>query len=209
MELYEYLAIVRRQAWLVLLAVGVSVSVAWALSAIQDPTYRASMKIVVGEQGGVLPPISGGSPEPFTQTMSSLLESDIVAQTVIDELDLDLSPDTLLNRLHSTSRPQSAVLDVTYDSTSKESAVRILDAVGAVFPAIVNRRLTTGADGTSERVVVTVFDPAKAEAAPVAPRTLRNVGFAFAVGLLVGLILAFLREGAAQRRRRIALGEKG
>jgi capsular polysaccharide biosynthesis protein len=199
-SLRHYARAVRRQAWLVvvvLIAVAVSAGI---LVARQDPVYRASMKIVVGQGGGVFRPDAGGSVDSFTQTMTNLLESNVVADRVIADAGLRTSADELLENVAVSTRPQSAVLTVTYDSTDKDEAVDVLNRLGSAFRDLVPQSLRRAAapetreDGSPGEVTASVFDPAHVDADPVSPRAARSLLIAGMLGLVVGVILVVARE---------------
>src|SRR2546430_1434505 len=95
----HYGAVLKRQGWLVAIIVVCAVAGAVAITAVQTSVYRASMKIVVGQGNGFFQPQFGSSVQPFTQTMTSLLESDIVARRVIQSQQLSLTPRGLLSQL--------------------------------------------------------------------------------------------------------------
>ena len=88
-----------------------ALSAAAAISFTQQNVYRASTKIVVGQGGGIFQPQFGNVFQQFTQTMSSLFKSEVVANTVIHDLDLNETPKSLLAHVHVASTPDSAVLD--------------------------------------------------------------------------------------------------
>lgn len=206
--LLHYLHVVRREAWLIVAVVVIAVGTAAFVSTyVQDPVYRASMKIVVGQGGGVFQPQYGAQVQPFTLTMTNLLQSDIVASTVIDNLQLKAAPKALLGRLSVTSRTESSVLELAYDSASKEQAVVILSEIGSVFATLVDQRLGSGAEGTVPGqaplvpITASVFDPAHLEPGAISPRPKRTVAIAGVLGLVIGLVLAFARDALDDRIR--------
>ena len=83
---------------------------------------------VVAPQG--LEPEFGGNVEPFTLTMSNLVRSNIVAETVIRNLGLQDSTQDLLGDVRVQSKPSTAALEVSYDSTNKQKAVAVLSEIG-------------------------------------------------------------------------------
>lgn len=202
--LRRQLLIVRRNWWLVALAVVVSVLVAALVTAIQPPVYRASMKIVVGQGRALFAPEFGSAVQPFTQTMTDLLRSEVVARDVIAALDLEETPDTLIDDLDVSNTPDASVLTVTYDHTDGEHAVEVLAAFGEGFTRLVDERVQPARDRRSGRAIAelparaSIFDPAHAEPDPVAPRPARNLAIATLLGLLVGLGLTLLREAFAR-----------
>ena len=206
--LLHYLHVVRREAWLILAVVAISVgTAAFVSNYVQQPIYRASMKIVVGQGGGVFQPQYGAQVQPFTLTMTNLLQSDIVASTVIDNLQLKTTPRALLGDLSVTSRTESSVLELAYDSPSKEQAVVVLSEIGSVFATLVDQRLGSGAEGTVAGqaplvpITASVFDPAHLAADAVSPRPKRTVLIAGILGLVIGLVLAFARDALDDRIR--------
>jgi capsular polysaccharide biosynthesis protein/MinD-like ATPase involved in chromosome partitioning or flagellar assembly len=213
-SLRHYLHVLRRQGWLIVLVVAVALGATALFTFRQDSVYQASMKIVVG-QGGIVIGQNGSLFEPaltsdvnrFTATMTNLLKSNVVAQTVIDDLGLQMTPERLLGRLHVTSKPDSSVLEVSYRAGDKRTAVTILGDIGGVFTDLVKERLGAGsAQNTNGQpsvapVTTSVFDPAHAEPGRVSPRPVRNLAFAGALALLLGLVLAFARESLDDRIR--------
>jgi capsular polysaccharide biosynthesis protein/Mrp family chromosome partitioning ATPase len=191
---------VLRQAWLVAIALAAVIASAGFLLWTQGPVYRASMKIVVGQGGGVFQPDAGGAVDSFTQTMTNLLESRVVAQTVIDRMGLvdeqgrKANPETLLDNVGVSSQPQSAVLSVTYESGDRGQAVGVLNEIGRVFAGLVAQRLGGESAPARGRVSATVFDPARADSDPVLPRPGRTLVIAVLLGLIIGILLAVARE---------------
>jgi capsular polysaccharide biosynthesis protein len=180
----------------------IAVGAAAAYTYTQPPVYRASMKMVVGQQQALFQPDVSGATEPFTQTMSDLVASDVVASQVIDRLGLDMQPASLLDNLRVSTKPMTAVIDISYDDTNPTRAVEVLEEVGNVFSALVQQRFAVpaGKDATPA-VTATVFDPAHNERDLVRPRPLLNLGVAAVLGLALGVLLVFLME---QRRRATA-----
>jgi capsular polysaccharide biosynthesis protein len=196
----------KRQAWFILLVTVVAVVVAAAASFSQPKVYRAHTSIVVGQAGGIFQPQFGNVFQPFTQTMSSLLKSEIVAETVIRDLNLDETPKSLLSDVEVSSTPNSAVLQVTVDSTDRAYAVRVLRRMASVFTSLVAEKLggtpkTPGPAGALPPITATVFDPAHASSTPVSPRPTRTIAFAGIIGFALGLVLALLREALDDRLR--------
>ena len=192
--------VVRRQWWVIVLALVLTCTAALIYIALAAPTYRATAKIVVG-QGGVLPAPQLATSQPLTQTMSELLQSQTVATRAATIASLDTRPEQILDHLSVSNRPDAAVLVVDYKDSSRQRAVRTLSALSRAFVAVVSERLGTGA-GTDTQVPAraTIFDAAHALDDPVAPRPLLAVGAALVAGLGLGLLLATLREGPPARQ---------
>lgn len=194
--------------WILIVVVTLAAAgAAGALSYRQANEYRAEMGIVVGQGGGLLQPGFGQSPEPFTQTISGLLKSDIIAREVVVQSGLRVSPSELRRNLKVTTRPESTVLDIQYDSTNRALALQVLQGIARVFPKVLNDRFSsTGRGSRDERVSVTVFDPPRALADPVAPRPVRTAAIAGVLGLLLGCGLAVAGDVLSRSRKRSVPG---
>lgn len=191
--LSEYLSIVRRRLWLTALVLLVTIGAAAALTFRQPTLYRSTMKLVVGVQGGLFPTDVGNVADQFTQTMSDLLMSDIVARSAIQELRLSIEPQELLSKLHVNTKPDTAVLVVSYEDTDPDRGRRTLASIGSVFTRLVDQSLAPGNEGNLA-VSVKVFNPSHVLPGQVQPKPLRNFAVAGALGLILGLLAAFVRE---------------
>ena len=199
-DLRHYLRVLRRQGLLIAAVTAVAVGAAVAVTAVEKPVYRASMKVVVGQGGGAFQAQYGGAVEPFALTMANLFKSNIVAREAIATLGLDVSPKSLLGHVNVSTTPQSSVLNVAYDTSTRAQAVPTLAEMGRDFTTLVRRKLVEPRSaGTA--ITATVFDPAHLEPGRVSPRPVRNVGLAAALGLAIGIVLAFVRESLDDRIR--------
>jgi tyrosine-protein kinase len=197
-----YLQAVKRQGWLVMLVLALSVLVSYAVVASQKSVYRASTKIVVGQGGGQFQSILGN--QGLTLTMTNLFESEVVARQVIQTLGLQATTDDLLKQTHVTVRPDSSVLNISYDASSRRQAVRILSTYAAVYTKLVDDlRRGTGKNrnGPFATVDANVWDPPHALQDRVSPKPKKTIGFAAVLGLALGLILAVVRESLDDRIR--------
>jgi polysaccharide biosynthesis transport protein len=191
--LTDYLAVIRRRLLLIVLVALVTIGAAAGLTYRQPTLYRSAMKIVVGVQGGLLPIDVGNVADQFTQTMSDLLQSEVVASSVIRDLGLQMSAQELLSRLHITTKPDTAVLVVTYDDTLRSRSQAVLADVGTVFTTLVDQRLATQDKGNLA-VSVKVFNPSHLLPGRVQPKPIRNLAVAAMLGLILGLLAGFIRE---------------
>ena len=189
-QLSDYVSIIRRRFWLIALIAAVTVGAAAGYVFTREPVYRASMKILVGQGEGVFRSELVNATEELTQTASDLLETDVVATTVVEELDLDISSNQLLGNLGVATEPSTAVLEVTYDDTNRDRGVEILSQVGSTFEELVETELTSGKSSIS----ATTFDDAHTLPGQVEPKPVRDLAVAAALGILLGLLVAFLRE---------------
>ncbi len=199
-SLRHYLDVVRRRKWIVLAVMAAAVGAAVLLSVLQEPTYRATTKIVVGQGNSLFPPGEAGAVQPFTATMGDLVKSNVVARNVIENLDLaGETPESLLARVAVSVNPETAVVKVSVEDGDKQRAVSIAQGIGLVFSQLVKERFGTppaepGSEVTQLPLTATIFDAAHADPQPVSPRPRRNVAVAAVLGLLLGILAGFLRE---------------
>jgi Mrp family chromosome partitioning ATPase/capsular polysaccharide biosynthesis protein len=210
----HFLGVVRRQWWVILIVLALSIGAAVAYVQVKTPVYASSMKVAVGQGGIVLGPgISSDNVQSFTQTMTDLLESNVVAARVIDKLGLDMPTQEFIDKISVSTRPESSILDVRYEDTDRAEATRILHAMGNTFTNLVNSTLgedqsaqvpESGAatDGQQPRPLsANVFDPAHPVPGQVSPKTKLTIVVAAILGLAAGLILAFVRDTLLNRIR--------
>jgi receptor protein-tyrosine kinase len=211
-SLRRYGSVLRRQWWVVGIALALAIGGAVAYIQLKRPVYQASMKIVVGQGRTVLGPVVTQSPQPLTQTMTELLQSDVVARRVISDLGLTLAPNQLIDHVGVTVKPDTSVLGVTYQDTDRARATRILTDLGTVFVTLVNQQLgqpaltrtgiaTTPAQQANqpEPVTATIFDPAHADPGKVSPRPKLTLAIAAVLGLALGGLGAFVRDALLNR----------
>lgn len=202
--LQNYLQVLRRQAFLIVLVPVLAGGLAWFVSSRQTPVYRASMSIFVAQAGGGFQPVLGS--QSLSQTMSNLLESDIVARQAINDLNLDATPDELRKKLKVSFKPDSSVLDVSFDTTDKQLGVAVLGRIAHAYTRLVDKELGVRSGGGARNqplsiIVAKVFDPPHLQKARVSPKPAKNLGFGVAIGLVLGIILGFARESLDDRVR--------
>jgi Mrp family chromosome partitioning ATPase len=190
--------------WLLIVVPLCSLAATYLVVSEQAPVYRATMKVVVAQAGGTAQADIGS--QKLSQTMSNLLESDVVAGEVIDRLDLNTTPEKLLKDLKVSFKPDSSVLDVSFDSKDKRAAVAVLADISTVFQQLVDQKLGVRSGRLREQqalpvIIATVFDPPHLQPEKVSPKPARTLAFAGALGLAAGLLLAFAREGLDARIR--------
>lgn len=207
-----YLGVLRRQWWLTALVALVALLAGALYTLAATPQYGASMKIVVGQGRALFGADASGAVQPFTQTMTDLLQSDVVARRTIAERHLAITPPQLLSQLSVTSNPDTSVLQVAYHDSDAVRARQTLATVGSVFTSLVDARQgttnlrvpttpTPAGQAAAQPVTATVFDPAHIVPGKVSPHTKRTLVLALLLGLIAGVLLAFLRDALSGRIR--------
>jgi receptor protein-tyrosine kinase len=204
--LRRYVDVVRRRKLIVFLVLLVTVLAAVAEVAYTKPTYRATTKIVIGQGSGLFSPNLSTAIQPFSATMSDLAKSNIVARTVKNDLGLAESEEQLLHKVSISIKPESSVLTVSVDDHSRALARAIAQDIGVVFSDLVKKRFgkaTPVGPGQAPLppLTATVWDPAHISPGRVSPRPKRDLALAAALGLILGLLAAFLRDHFDRRLR--------
>ncbi|MCU1537400.1 MAG: Chromosome partitioning protein [Humibacillus sp.] len=205
MELRDYVEVVRKR-WRIVALVALSVLAAAAVWTILTPkTYAATTQFFVSTTAaGDTNAASLQQGNTFTQarvkSYTQLLTSPKVLDPVIADAGLDISAEALAKQISAAVPLDTVVIEVTVTGASPEQARTIAASLDTIFPRTLSdiERL----DGTkASPVKVTVVQQATADAAPVTPRPARNLVLGTALGLLLGLGLALLRETLDQRIR--------
>jgi succinoglycan biosynthesis transport protein ExoP len=198
--LRQYLDVVRRRKWIVLSVVALAVAAALALSLSQQKQYEAQATVVVGQGNTLFPTTASNAVQPFTATMADLVRSNVVADRVISNLGLPESPHELLSKVGVSINPETANVRISFRDHDPARATRVTQEIATVFSAIVRQQFgstpvpTTPGSTPEGPLSVKIFDPAHALPGAVTPKTKRNVALAFALGLVLGLLAAFLRD---------------
>ena len=197
-DLRAQVAVLRRR-WLLIVAVtAVAAGVAAAVTYARTPLHRAETKVLVA-QGG-----NAGSVA-FARTLKDLVRSNIVAQNVVQDLRLQLSAGRLLDKLSVVADPSSAVITIRADDRSRARAQQIVQETALVFVQLVKQRFAELSPDPAQAALAaptaTVFDPAHALDGQLEPDPARDIGIGAGLGLLLGLLGAFLRDALDRRLR--------
>jgi polysaccharide biosynthesis transport protein len=122
-----------------------------------------------------------------------ILTGSQLAQTVVDDLKLPLTAREVASKVTATPLPETVVLDVQVTDTSPERAQRIADSLARHFTSQVADLEKPESSGAAP-VRVTTIQAANFNPNPVAPDIRSDLLRGAAVGLLVGLGMALLRD---------------
>lgn len=116
-----------------------------------------------------------------------------VAQRTIDKLGLDSSAAELRANVTATAKLDTVLIDVKVLDKSAVLARDIANTLSDEFVGLV-RELETPETGGTPNARVVVEQRASLPAAPVVPKTSRNIVAGLGIGLIVGIALAVVRE---------------
>jgi capsular exopolysaccharide synthesis family protein len=188
---------VLRSRWItVCVAALVPILGAVAYTLAQTPLYQASTRLFVSTTAGksVSDLYSGNRLSlDRVQSYTQLLTGETLAQRTIDRLDLDISAPTLAAHVTARSKPNTVLIDVGVLDTSPVRARDIADALSDEFVTMVSE-LETPSRGATPEARVVVEQRASIPGAPVVPNKKRNLALGIALGAMLGVGLALLRD---------------
>lgn len=195
MDLRDLLSVLRGR-WILIVSLALlGALLGLALSLLSTPTYRSTIKFytttsTTGESAAAAYQGSLGAQQ-RVQSYSALVNSTDVAGEVAEEVGVDLTADEVAGEATATADSDTVLLTVAVTDTDPARAARLAEGYGVVLPRLIER-LETPDGGGPPLARLTVVDPPKVPASPVAPDTNQNVAIGLVLGLLAGVGLALL-----------------
>ncbi|MEN3336700.1 MAG: Chain length determinant protein, partial [Acidobacteriota bacterium] len=138
--LADYLAILNRRKWLILLPLILAPAVTVLLSSRQEPLYRASADVYVKRSdvavavAGVTNPALQQDPVRYMQTQADVARDPKLAQMVVDAAGIrGLTRGAVLADSSVTPRPDADILTVAATDTNRHTAVRLANTYADQF----------------------------------------------------------------------------
>lgn len=188
MNLSDYLRILIRRGWIIVLAILLTAGSAYLFSKVQKPIYRATQKIRVAPARPDL-----GVESTLKALMNGYvarLDTDDRANEVIQSLHIDLLPEQLHGMVHPAADLNTLLINIDVDMGDPTMAVNVAQKYGELF---VQWNL-------QENDPLRIDDRIKAELLGVPkpalfrPTTSVNVIAGALLGLLIGGIIVFALE---------------
>jgi len=152
----------------------------------QTPTYEASTKLLIGQDRGFSEDVAETpNLQALTPTVVEVIRSRPVAESVIAQQRLQMTPDTLLKNLNVQPIPGTQIIRVAYRDASPQTAQQVANAVGAASSKELEEL-------QSKDVVTAVTIERAVTGYRVGPHTLRNGLLGLLLGLMCGIGLALL-----------------
>ena len=185
----EYLQIIVKRWRLVAVLTIVGLAAGLVLTLAMTPLYRSAIKISVNparpDYGTAL------TVNNLLSSYSLQLMTVRLAQDVVDQLRLDIAPETMLGRVKATPQQDNFMLLIEVDNPDPRVAERIASTLASTF---VNQYSASNADAPrQDRIDLSVLDepePAKLNR----PKLEINLAAGLLGGLLLGIVLAFVLE---------------
>jgi capsular exopolysaccharide synthesis family protein len=196
-EILYYLRVLRRRWMIVAGSVLFALTAAALVTARTPPTYAASTTLIVSapeQKGDVTSAYQAALlSQQRVKSYAALMRSQGVTSGVARRLADGVTAEELQRRITAEALPDTVLLRATVTDPSAAHAVQVADALGAEFSRYVEGLEQSGAPARPA-VKITVADGPELPTVPVSPRPLRNLGLGLAIGLVVGLLGAVLRD---------------
>jgi capsular polysaccharide biosynthesis protein len=190
MRLADYLMVLRRRWWIVLVTMLTAGVAAFGFSRLQQPVFRstAEYQVTPSRYDNGLTIVMQNSMNRFR----NMALAPIQLQRISDQLGLDRDADWMLERVFIQARPDEQKMIVQADYPEDPGKAQLIaQSVGDNMVALVGAQNST-IDGT-DRIFVSIMQPAR-PAVLQRPQTRINVAAGLVLGLVLGLLLAFLLE---------------
>ena len=188
MNLIDYLRILARRGWIILLAVILTAGAGYVFSKVLTPTYRSTQKVLIKPARNDF-----GLTQVLRQLMYSYttrINTQARATEAIDALKLDMTPDQLQPMVNAV--PDLNTLTINIDVTMKDGEVanRVAQVYGLNF--IEWRNQANQPLRLEDRIDAELLDSPTYEL--FQPKTSVNVAAGALLGILIGGIVVFVLE---------------
>jgi len=190
MQLADYITIIRRRWWVILLVPLVAAVAAYGFSKLQRPVFRAEATygLTPSRYDNGLSIVLQNSMNSFRDTALAPVQLEKISA----QLRLDRSADWLLEHVTIQPRPEDWKMVVQVDYPEDAAmAQTVAQAVGDNMMALVGA-LNARTD-SSDKIYMSVQQPAR-YIGRIKPTTLINTVAGGLLGLILGLLLAFVLE---------------
>ena len=188
MNLVDYGRILMRRGWILLLLAAIAASSAYILSKQETPVYLATQKMLLVPSRTDL-----GITEAAVRLLSlhaAYLDSQQVAQQVINNLQLDMTPAQLISDVTIAPKTDSLLIQIDVKNTDPKVASDIARAWGDMLVQFRNDENQKARQ--EDRIEARPQDDPQISL--VSPRPTINVLVGAVLGLLVGGIIVFVME---------------
>jgi len=196
MTLQQFLTVLRARWITVCVAALVPILGAIVYTLTQTPLYQASTRLYVSTTAGSsISDLYSGNRLSQDRVLSytQLIMGETLAQRTIDRLGLHMNAATLKASVTAKSKANTVLIDVGVLDPSPVRARDIANALSDEFVGMV-RELETSAIGATPEARVVVEQRATTPTTPAVPKTKRNLVLGIALGAMLGVGLALLRD---------------
>ena len=191
MSLQEILKIIKKRLLLIISLMIVTISIAVVLSFyFITPIYQAQTQILVNQkvnsQEGLWYQME--TDLQLINTYNDIIITPIILSKVIEELQIDATPEQLSNQISLSNGSESKVLYIEVQDSNPEQAVNIANTTAEVFkeeiPSLMN----------VDNINILALAKISENPSPVNPNKPLNIAIGAVIGLMIGVGLSFLLE---------------
>lgn len=191
-SLKELVGTLRKRLSLITLITLLAVVLSGAVSFfVLTPVYQSSTQLLVNKAQSDQPMYNMSEIQSNLQlinTYNVIMKSPRILDHVIADLDLDMTPGQLNEKVTVQSEKDSQVVNVTVNDPDPYVAAEIANKIADVFQTEIVKIMNV------DNVSILTKAEVGENAAPVKPQPLLNIAIAFVVGAMAGVGLAFLLE---------------
>lgn len=194
MEFKLYLQMLQRSWWIVLLTALAALAIALAAVFLVTPTYRSTARFVVSpnlEQVGLqddtdlLRSLEALDRRSIIATYAEVVNSTRVFDQAVASI--GLSESEILEYTHTTVvLPDANILELSVDGPDPIKSTLLANSLGQQAIAYITQLYTV--------YEVSFMDTASMPTEPISPQPVRDASLAFVLGLVMGAVLAIIRE---------------
>jgi capsular polysaccharide biosynthesis protein len=188
MELRDYLRILRKRGWIILLTTLLTAAAAYGFSQMQTVEYKSSISIFVRPER-----IDNGTLLATKQILRGFvryIDSRNFAQQVITTLDMDMLPDTLKGKVTIASKDEDYIIQIDVVDTEAAQSERI--ALEWANQFVQWRNQDNLKQRKEDRVDADIVQ--NPTTGKFRPQTSLNVAAGAVIGFLLGVVIVFFLE---------------
>lgn len=188
MELSDYIRVLRQRGWIVIVVAALTAGAAFGFSKMQTTVYQSALSLWVNParndfgQTQAVKELLGG--------YEAWLNSSLRAERVIEELQLDMTPEALLSQAAFASDSLRRTVQISIENTNGDLANDIALAWGNLLIQEQNRQ--NDRNRQEDRIEIQVLDNPKYGLE--SPKTTINTAAGAVFGALLGVIVIFALE---------------
>ena len=188
-DLLELLGVLRQHILALLLTTVLAALAGFLVSSfVLTPQYQASALMIVNTRQDTTANVTSdqlNSASKLVSTYSIIVKSDTVLNQVIANLGLNMSYETLADKVGVAAVDDTQVMEITVTDANPDGARQVCEQITQVAPDAILTAVEAGS--------VKVISAAGVDPDPVSPNVMRNTAIAGVLGLVVCLGVLFLQ----------------
>lgn len=190
--LQEIVKIIRKRLLLIIILTVITAGIAAAFSFyVLTPIYQAQTQILVNQNNNMKEAYTWSQMETDLQlinTYNVIITSPVILNPVIEKLELDVTPEILMNQISVSNESDSKILNITVTDSEPSQAVEVSNTVAQVFKEKIPQLMSVDN--------INILSPAKLSEnpIPIKPNKIVNILIAVVIGLMLGIGVALLLE---------------